>query len=553
MLLGGAIFSVDAQTPSVSKDPAGGVSARGSALFEPIEEKIEELRMLKEDIEAASGGDREILESRAREKILELSEDVRKAANGVLKQEYEGIDSAGDRQRVAELLKGLSPLIRSYIEKLEAELVKLRDQLDEAGSGDDAKTQERIFAISLRLDKALDFYLEHKETSELFGLETEADRKFLETKIWARAELLAGRIAISQEQIVAFERRLQADAENGQIKGEVLEAKARLDRYTKSLAHMITLMDSLDLETAQYKQQLFEATGEITTSLLSREVLSGLVSSWIKKSVDWLFTNGGKILFKIVIFLSILLGFKVLSKVARRVVKKGISASNLDVSNLLERTAVSVTGTLVMMFGFLVALSQFGFEVAPLLAGLGVMGFIVGFALQDTLGNFAAGVMILLYRPYDVGDLIETAGACGKVSDMSLVATTILTLDHQTLVVPNSKIWGDVIKNVTAQDERRVDMVFGISYSDDIKHAERVMTEIVDSHPKVLTEPEPMIKLHNLGESSVDFVVRPWAKTEDYWDVYWDITREIKIRFDAEKISIPFPQRDVHVVEEKAS
>jgi small conductance mechanosensitive channel len=200
-----------------------------------------------------------------------------------------------------------------------------------------------------------------------------------------------------------------------------------------------------------------------------------------------------------------------------------------------------------MIFGVLVALSQLGVEVGPLLAGLGVIGFIIGFALQDTLGNFAAGVMILLYRPYDVGDLIEVAGGSGKVNDMTLVATTILTLDHRTLVIPNSKIWGDVIQNVTAQKQRRIDMVFGISYSDDIPHAERVMEEIVSGHEKVLDDPEPVIRLHNLGDSSVDFIVRPWVKTDDYWDVYWDITREIKIRFDSEGISIPFPQRDVHV------
>jgi small conductance mechanosensitive channel len=234
-------------------------------------------------------------------------------------------------------------------------------------------------------------------------------------------------------------------------------------------------------------------------------------------------------------------------------VKKSVHASTLQVSQLLERTAVSVTGTVVMIFGFLVALSQLGVEVGPMLAGLGVAGFIVGFALQDTLGNFASGVMILLYRPYDVGDLIETAGAFGKVSDMSLVATTILTLDHQTLVVPNSKIWGDVIKNVTAQKVRRVDMVFGISYSDDIAKTERVLHEIVSAHDKVLDDPQPMIRLHSLGESSVDFIVRPWATTDDYWDVYWDITREVKMRFDAEGISIPFPQRDIHVFAKEQS
>jgi small conductance mechanosensitive channel len=208
---------------------------------------------------------------------------------------------------------------------------------------------------------------------------------------------------------------------------------------------------------------------------------------------------------------------------------------------------VSTAGGLVLLLGVLFGLAQLGISVGPLLAGLGIAGFIVGFALQDTLGNFAAGIMILLFRPYDVGDIVEAGGVFGKVSDMSLVNTTILTFDNQTLVMPNSKIWGDVIKNVTAQEKRRVDMTFGIGYGDDIPKAEKVLTEIVTSHDKVLDDPAPVIRLHTLNESSVDFIVRPWVNKDDFWDVYWDITRAVKIRFDEDGISIPFPQRDIHL------
>ena len=161
-------------------------------------------------------------------------------------------------------------------------------------------------------------------------------------------------------------------------------------------------------------------------------------------------------------------------------------------------------------------------------------------------------MMILLYRPYDDGDVVEVGGVFGKVSKMSLVNTTILTFDNQTLVMPNSKIWGDVIKNVTAQDKRRVDMIFGIGYDDDIPKAEKVLTEIVTGHSKVLHDPAPVVRLNALNESSVDFIVRPWTGKDDYWDVYWDITRAVKLRFDEEGISIPFPQRDVHVYRAEA-
>jgi len=161
-------------------------------------------------------------------------------------------------------------------------------------------------------------------------------------------------------------------------------------------------------------------------------------------------------------------------------------------------------------------------------------------------------VMILLYRPYDVGDMVEVSGGTfGKVNRMSLVSTTILTIDNQSLVVPNNKIWGDVIKNVTAQHLRRVDMVFGISYSADIPHAEKVLMDILKSSEYVVDDPAPEVHLHTLNDSSVDFVVRPWVKTDEYWKGYWDVTRAVKMRFDEEGISIPFPQRDVHLYEEK--
>jgi small conductance mechanosensitive channel len=143
--------------------------------------------------------------------------------------------------------------------------------------------------------------------------------------------------------------------------------------------------------------------------------------------------------------------------------------------------------------------------------------------------------------------LINAAGVTGRVSHMSLVSTTIKTMDNQRLIIPNNKIWGDTINNITAEHQRRVDMTFGISYSDSIEQAEAILKSIVEAHPKVQPLPEPTIKLHLLSESSVDFIVRPWAKPEDYWEVYWDITREVKMRFDAEGISIPFPQRDVHI------
>jgi small conductance mechanosensitive channel len=201
----------------------------------------------------------------------------------------------------------------------------------------------------------------------------------------------------------------------------------------------------------------------------------------------------------------------------------------------------------IMILGLLVGLSQLGFELGPILAGLGIAGFIVGFALQDSLSNFAAGVMILGYRPFDIGDMVEAGGVFGRVHNMSLVSTTILTIDNQTLIVPNSKIWGDVIKNVTDQQVRRIDMKFRVAISEDVERIETLFLSILEAHPKTLEDPPPAVKLHELGEWAMEFVVRPWVRTPDYWEVYWELTREIKRRLDAEGIEIPVPVREVRL------
>jgi small conductance mechanosensitive channel len=549
--IGGAV-PVAAQQARDEGGAGGDLAAESRELLRTIEEKSAEFDRIEADIAAASGDDREALEKRASELAADLIEDVHELAERVVAREEQGQDVSVDRDRVAEMLQGVATYIRNVIDRLDTEMDSLGARHEDAAPEEAVEIEDRIIVLDGRLNRALEMLAGHVDVMSTFGLETGGDTGFLQTFLEDRAALLAGRIELARENLEALDRRAKASPGDAAIAAEFDLARQRLDIEVANLDATATMMESLELDTADYRQLLFQVTGEITTGILSGDVLAGLLSTWTGNTIDWITTNGPKIFFKTVLFLLILLIFRILSRFARKVVRKAIQTSSLKVSQLLERTALTVTGAAVMIFGVLVALSQLGVEVGPLLAGLGVVGFIIGFALQDTLGNFAAGVMILLYRPYDVGDLIEVAGGSGKVNDMTLVATTILTLDHRTLVIPNSKIWGDVIENVTAQRMRRIDMVFGISYSDDIPHAERVLEEIVGGHEKVLDDPEAVIKLHNLGDSSVDFIVRPWVKTDDYWDVYWDITREVKIRFDAEGISIPFPQRDVHVFREGA-
>jgi small conductance mechanosensitive channel len=200
-----------------------------------------------------------------------------------------------------------------------------------------------------------------------------------------------------------------------------------------------------------------------------------------------------------------------------------------------------------MLIGFAIALTALEIDITPILAAIGAAGFIIGFALQGTLSNFASGLMILINRPFDEGDVVEAGGVTGTVKAMNLVSTTFRTFDNQTIHVPNNSIWGSVITNITANDTRRVDMQFGIGYEDDFEEAERIIRDVVDSHELVLKDPEPAVVLHELADSCVNIVCRPWVNTSDYWKVKTEVTRRVKQRFDEAGISIPFPQRDVHV------
>jgi small conductance mechanosensitive channel len=280
--------------------------------------------------------------------------------------------------------------------------------------------------------------------------------------------------------------------------------------------------------------------------------LADQAGTFIETAKDWLVDPQGGIAFgiNILVFLVILVVAKVLGNVLGKVVGKAMSGTKLQASDLLKEFFVTSTRKVVFLMGFVMGLGQLGIDIGPLLAGLGVVGFVVGFALQDTLGNFAAGIMILLYRPYDIGDVVEVAGHMGKVDAMSLVSTVLLTPDNQKLTVPNGSIWGGVIRNVTAQATRRIDMTFGIGYSDDMDKAGAIIEDILKKHDLVLDDPEPVVKVAELANSSVNFVCRPWSKTTDYWTVKFDVTKAVKEQFDAEGISIPYPQQDLHLFKE---
>lgn len=275
---------------------------------------------------------------------------------------------------------------------------------------------------------------------------------------------------------------------------------------------------------------------------------SGKVQYVVSIFANWFMDPEGGIVFakRLATAVFILVGFWFLAKLVKRLLKKSFMRRQRGSRILRDFTIRSITWV-VMLIGLMAALSSLGVEVGPMMAAMGGIGFILGFALQDTLANFASGMMIMIYQPFDEGDFVEISGVRGKIEKMSLVSTVLLTIDNKELIIPNKKAWGETITNYSGRDVRRVDLVFGIGYSDDIEKSMRVLRALATEHALVLEDPGTKVGVHSLGDSSVNIFLRPWSKTDDYWDVHWDLTKAAKLKFDEEGISIPFPQRDVHV------
>lgn len=225
--------------------------------------------------------------------------------------------------------------------------------------------------------------------------------------------------------------------------------------------------------------------------------------------------------------------------------EKGMRAQNLD--ELLIRLAKKALYYMLMVVVLLAALDQLGVDTTSALAALGAAGLAVGLALKDSLSNFAAGVMIVVFHPFRLGDYVEAAGTAGSVVEVDMFSTTLLTPDNKRVIIPNRLIYGDTIINYSAEDTRRVDMVFGIAYDDDIEQARGIIESALAADERILQEPVATVAVSELADNSVNFVVRPWVKKEDYWDVYFTMMEQIKLAFDKNGISIPFPQQDVYM------
>jgi len=265
----------------------------------------------------------------------------------------------------------------------------------------------------------------------------------------------------------------------------------------------------------------------------------------VDKVLEWGALYGTRVLGAIAILIIGRLVVNILTRMVRRLMER------TGLEETLTRFVATLVRVALLVFVFVAALHTLGVQTASVIAVIGAAGLAVGFALQGSLANFASGVILIVLRPFKAGDLVEAGGVLGKVKEVHIFNSVMITLDNKRAIVPNGKITGDNIINYSAEGVLRVDMLFGIHYGDHIPKAKEILLKILKEDSRVLDDPPPTVAVSELGDSSVNFVVRPYVKVEDYWGVYFDTTEKVKMTFDENGVTIPFPQRDVHLFQEK--
>jgi len=469
---------------------------------------------------------------------LTAADSIRAAFEGFLRREFDlvlwGIDF---RTSVLDSLRSLRTVVPvGDLEDLEVE----------------------IGTAGAQFNDALAFTMRSLADADALGLATGEQWARLDRLLLSRAADQSGRLQLALADRSERATRLR-DAQRTESSPEDVSllqlrlrlADQRIERQADDLQALANLLDQRDLPSATYRQQVITATGQITSDVLDPTVAVGLLRDTYDRALSWLRQAGPTALLRLAVVLGSILLVRVIVRLGWRLFnprRRGISRL---ATGLLERTLVPVATIL----GLLVGLTVIGIDTTALLAGLGVLGVIVGLALQDTLGNLAAGIFILMYRPFDVDDIVTVGGVTGVVKAMGLASTTIVTFDHRRLFVPNNKVWGEVVENASTEGTRRIDVAVPITYEEDPSRAIELIRSVCTDYELVLEEPETLIFVKRFRDSAVDLEVHAWTASKDWWTVTTQLPRLIRERFIAEGMEAPYPRQIEYQVEleERAS
>jgi small conductance mechanosensitive channel len=534
--------AINAPLPAVN--PHQKLLDSATATIEALEKERSTFEKLNRQIEAASGDNKVALELQFQQKALRTLELIFELSDILKKQIDKKLDTTELRDTVASYIMFSSNALDIIMDaELDEHVSKRSETVDLAGFGlieferliaNDLEWIETLFKKKIRIIREL----------EHLDINPENHRENLLNRLVPFADNLSSQIQLIVKAEESLSLSIGDSSPSDELRAELLGLKTRETSTVGALSAIVIMLDENEVDSTRYRQLLLQ-TGEISTDLFNPRIVMGIVEKRFANLMESTRDNAGYIVTQTILFLAILGSFKLIARFTTYLMRRSFDTRRMETSKLMQEMLLSLSNRGIMIFGFLIALSQLGVEITAFLTGIGIAGFIVGFALQDSLANFAAGIMILGYRPFDVDDVIEAGNVVGTVSKMSLVSTTILTFDNQTLIVPNNKIWGDVIKNISLQDNRRIDMEFRVDYSEDIEQVKAMITTIIDAHEKILQEPSPTVEMNELSPYAMIFVVRPWVERGDYWSTKWVLMKAIKEKLDSENVRIPVLNQSV--------
>jgi len=496
----------------------------------------------------ASGEDADIL----REYALQLNEqaiELQAELLGLIPQlRAVGAPMDSIRQIYGSFISAYWALGDEALVRYEADIYALADRRSSIPADSLPEIEDRIAAIRGQIDTMLVNLAGNLSRADSVdaGI-TEGWDRLERFTLW-RADQLVRRLQV----VHGVRARLQTRIENaedagapesqvGQLRIRHQAADQHVHSAAASLRAMAAILDGRGYDTDPYRLAVILATGELTGELLDPGVLLGVLRDLWERIWSWFWENALTLLVRLLVVIAVIALFRVAFRVGWWVVRK----IGLPKSGLLRDMLGQLIRPVSTILGLVIGLSVVGVNTTALLAGIGIVGLIVGFALQDSLSNLAAGVFILTTRPYDVDDVIEAGGVLGTVRAMAWANTTIVTFDNRRLLVPNRKIWSDIIENRSAERVRRVEGTVSIAYEEDLYRAIKVVHGLLDEDERVLNPPEPLVFTSKLADSGVELSVWPWVKNEDWWSLTTELHSLIHIRFKEEGIKIPYPHMEI--------
>ncbi len=485
-----------------------------------------------------------VTEEAYRNLLWQFSSDLLQPENATAKNEHE--------QFILTLLQDESGVIKAEINHNEQAVTKLEERIINAKKNifttNRAISKDRLEDIKWRLylerinqEKLYSALVKNSLKLELFGQNTSADLQLGRLLIQKQADMLSGLIGDTRDKLIKLDKQLSAirnESETGKkIITDIALKNVDIQNYARRLQVMVSLLTDMNVDSSLYKKTVIQSQNILSTDILDRKVASHLFTEWWLKTKKWFSLQAPTIIGKTLTFISILLIAWLIAAIVKRMVRSLFKRTNPNMSELAKNFLIGMSSKLVMLIGLLIALSNLGIQIGPILAGLGIMGFIIGFAFQETLSNFASGLMILIYRPYDVGDKIRVSDLEGKVSKMNLVSTTIFTSANHHLTIPNNKIWKDIIHNITSQPTVRMDLFFTAPFNAASDTVLQLIKDEVESNPIVLKDKPKKVHIQALGDSEVKYIARFWINSDDIDETRWVIAEGVKKRFDTKGIS----------------